>query len=121
MATSAIQIEGAVSEDGRGRTVWEKYAQERPGFIQDNAKPDIACDHYHRWREDIELMKKLGVSAYRFSISWPRIFPHGRGEINEKGIEFYENLSKGLKEAGITPWVMLYKVDFPLTIDENGE
>ncbi len=120
VATSALQIEGAVSEDGRGRTVWEKYAEERPGFIQDNAKPDIACDHYHRWREDIELMKKLGVSAYRFSISWPRIFPNGRGEINEKGIEFYENLSKGLKEAGITPWVMLYHADLPLPLAENG-
>jgi len=120
VATSALQIEGAVSEDGRGRTVWEKYAEERPGFIQDNVKPDIACDHYHRWREDIELMKKLGVSAYRFSISWPRIFPNGRGEINEKGIEFYENLSKGLKEAGITPWVMLYHADLPLPLAENG-
>jgi beta-glucosidase len=120
VATSALQIEGAVSEDGRGRTVWEKYAEERPGFIQDNAKPDIACDHYHRWREDIELMKTLGVSAYRFSISWPRILPDGKGEINEKGIEFYENLSKGLKEAGITPWVMLYHADLPLPLAENG-
>jgi len=89
VATSALQIEGAISEDGRGRTVWEKYAEERPGFIQDNAKPDMACDHYHRWREDIELMKKLGVSAYRFSISWPRIFPNGRGEINEIGWNIY--------------------------------
>ncbi|MCS6801506.1 MAG: GH1 family beta-glucosidase [Chloroflexota bacterium] len=118
-ATAAYQIEGAVAEDGRGESIWDRFAH-TPGTIANNETADIACDHYHRWQTDIALMRALGVNAYRFSIAWPRILPSGRGAVNERGIAFYDRLVDGLLEAGITPWVTLYHWDLPQALEDEG-
>ena len=112
-ATSAYQIEGAHNVDGRGPSIWDAFVR-IPGKTASTA--DVACDHYHRFKEDVALMKEMGVSAYRFSISWSRILPTGRGEVNEKGIQFYSDLIDTLLEAGITPWITLYHWDLPLAL-----
>src|SRR5438105_4214211 len=96
-ATAAYQIEGAIKEDGRGESIWDRFSA-TPGKVLKGATGEIACDHYHRWREDIALMKEMGLAAYRFSISWPRILPDGTGKINEKGLDFYDQLVDGLLE-----------------------
>ena len=117
VATSAYQIEGAWNEDGRGLSIWDEFCR-LPGKTR-GATGDFAGDHYHRWREDIQLMKKLGVTAYRFSISWPRIFPAGSGAMNEAGARFYDELIDALLEAGIEPWVTLYHWDLPLILQQQ--
>jgi len=119
VATSSYQIEGAWNEEGRGWSIWDEFCR-LPGKTR-AATGDFAGDHYHRWREDVALMKELGVKAYRFSISWPRIFPEGAGAVNEAGVRFYDELIDALLKAGIQPWVTLYHWDMPLTLQrEHG-
>jgi beta-glucosidase len=118
-ATSAYQIEGAVSVDGRGESIWDRFARS-PGSVIDGSDGSFACDHYHRFREDIELMRWLGLHAYRFSIAWPRVLPNGRGAVNERGLDFYERLVDTLLETGITPYVTLYHWDLPQVLEEAG-
>ncbi|WP_437594573.1 GH1 family beta-glucosidase [Sorangium sp. So ce1000] len=119
-ATSSYQIEGATNEDGRSESIWDRFAK-TPGQIVDGTNGDIACDHYHRWPEDIALMKSLGMMAYRFSIAWPRILPNGRGAVNQKGLDFYSRLVDGLLEAGIEPYATLFHWDLPQVLqDEVG-
>jgi len=118
-ATSSYQIEGAWNEDGKGESIWDRFSH-TPGKVNNNDTGDVANDHYHLWRKDIELMKELGLKAYRFSISWPRILPRGCGKINQKGIEFYSKLVDGLLEAGITPFATLYHWDLPQALQDEG-
>jgi beta-glucosidase len=118
-STAAYQIEGAWQEDGRGESIWDRYCH-TPGKIEDGGTGDVACDHYHRWPEDIELMKRLGLKAYRFSIAWPRIYPQGRGTLNRAGIDFYARLVDALLAAGIEPTITLYHWDLPQALDEAG-
>jgi beta-glucosidase len=111
-ATAAYQIEGAAREDGRGLSIWDVYCTQ-PGKIEGGQNGDIACDHYHRWREDIAIMRDIGLQSYRFSIAWPRILPEGAGRINEAGLAFYDRLVDALLEAGVQPLVTLYHWDLP--------
>ena len=117
-ATSSYQIEGAADEDGRGVSIWDTYCQVE-GNIADGSSGKIACDHYHRIDEDIKLMKQLGLKAYRFSISWPRIYPHGLGEINAAGLAFYNHLINTLLENEIEPWATLYHWDLPQALEDR--
>ena len=119
VATSAYQVEGAVGEDGRGPSIWDTFTQ-APGRIRDGSTGDVACDHYHRFPEDIALMKELGVGAYRFSIAWPRLFPEGRGSANPKGIAFYDRLIDRLLANGIEPIPTLYHWDLPQALQDRG-
>ena len=119
VSTSAFQIEGAVAEDGRGPSIWDTRCREAGG-IADGSNADIAADHYHRWREDIALMRQIGVGAYRFSLAWPRLLPRGRGKANPAGLDFYDRLIDGLLEAGIEPWLCLYHWDLPQALDDLG-
>jgi beta-glucosidase len=118
-ATAAYQIEGATQEDGKGVSIWDTFSH-TPGKVVNGNTGDVACDHYHRWREDIRLMRDLGVNAYRFSLAWTRVQPDGRGRINEKGLEFYERLIDGLLEAGIAPWTTLFHWDLPQALEDAG-
>ena len=118
-ATASHQIEGAWQADGKGESIWDRF-NHTPGKIQDGDTGDIACDHYHRWREDIGLMQMLGLNAYRFSVAWPRIMPQGRGAINQAGLDFYDHLVDGLLEAGITPFITLYHWDLPQALQDLG-
>ncbi|MGW0627194.1 GH1 family beta-glucosidase [Streptomyces sp. NPDC002758] len=118
-ATAAYQIEGAVAEDGRAPSIWDTFSH-TPGKIDNDDNGDVACDHYHRWREDIGLMRQLGTNAYRLSIAWPRVLPGGDGEVNPKGLAFYDELVDGLLEAGITPTVTLYHWDLPQALQDRG-
>jgi beta-glucosidase len=117
-ATSAYQIEGAHLEDGRTFSIWDTFSRTK-GKVHEFHNGDIACDHYHRYEEDIEILKKLGVDSYRFSISWPRIFPY-EGQFNEKGMKFYKDLAQKLKKAGIKPSVTLYHWDLPQWAEDKG-
>lgn len=119
VSTSAYQIEGAASEDGRAPSIWDVFSH-TPGRIRDGETGDHAVDHYHRHTEDVALMGWLGVDAYRFSISWPRVLPEGVGEPNESGLGFYRRLCEELHEAGITPVVTLYHWDLPQALAERG-
>jgi beta-glucosidase len=118
-ATAAYQIEGAWDEHGKGESIWDRFSH-TPGKVDNSDTGDVACDHYHRWSEDVALMKELGLKAYRFSISWPRILPGGRGKANQAGIDFYSQLVDALLEAGIEPYVTLYHWDLPQVLQDQG-
>lgn len=118
-ATSAYQIEGAVAEDGRGPSIWDMFSH-LPGRTRDGGTGDVAADHYHRWRSDVALMRELGLQAYRFSISWPRVQPAGRGALNDAGLAFYRELIDELAGAGIRPSVTLYHWDLPQALQDEG-
>jgi beta-glucosidase len=119
VATSAHQIEGAFNEDGRGPSVWD-HMEAIPGRIADGSDASIACDHYHRWRDDVVNLSQLGVNAYRFSIAWPRILPMGRGSVNEAGLRFYDRLVDALIEKGIRPFITLNHWDLPQKLQDDG-
>ena len=119
VSTSAYQVEGATRADGRGASIWDGFCRE-PGRIANGDTGDEACDHYHRYREDIGAMRQIGVGAYRFSVAWPRVLPTGRGSANEAGLAFYDRLVDGLLEAGIEPWLCLYHWDLPQALQELG-
>ena len=115
VATAAYQIEGACQTDGKGLNIWDAFSH-TPGKVLNGDTGDVACDHYHRYEEDIALMKELGVDGYRFSISWSRVLPTGRGEVNPEGLAFYNRLIDGLLANGITPYITLYHWDLPLKL-----
>ena len=117
-ATSSYQIEGAAYEDGKGLSIWDVYCTQS-GRVFEGHHGDIACDHYHRYKEDVQLMKEMGIKAYRFSIAWARIFPNGIGEVNEKGLAFYDTLVDELVEAGIEPYVTLFHWDLPYELQDR--
>lgn len=118
-ASAAHQIEGAYLEDGKGMGIWDTFEQET-GYIIRNENGNVACDHYHRYREDVAIMKELGLKSYRFSVSWPRVMPEGYGTVNEKGLQFYIDLVNELTEAGIEPMVTLFHWNLPTAIYELG-
>ena len=118
-ATSAYQIEGAAREDGRGPSIWDTFCR-LPGRIRDGSNGDVADDHYHRYKEDVALMKALGATTYRFSIAWPRVFPEGRGTLNPKGLAFYDRLVDELLANGIEPFATLYHWDLPQALQDKG-
>jgi beta-glucosidase len=118
-ATSAYQIEGAHDVDGRGPSIWDTFCRQ-PGAIDGGDTGDVACDHYHRWSEDLELVKQLGLNAYRFSVAWPRVLPSGTGAVNQKGLDFYDALVDGLLAKGVTPFVTLYHWDLPQALQDKG-
>jgi beta-glucosidase len=118
-ATSSYQIEGAVTEDGRGESIWDRFCT-IPGAIKDGSSGAVACDHYHRFGEDIALMQRLHLNAYRFSIAWPRILPQGRGSVNQAGLDFYDRLVDSLLAAGLQPFPTLYHWDLPQVLEDEG-
>ncbi len=118
-ATAAYQIEGSPLADGAGPSIWQRFAH-TPGMTRDGDTGDVACDHYRRWRDDIGLMRELGLNAYRFSVSWSRVLPEGRGRVNQAGLDFYSRLVDGLLESGITPMATLYHWDLPAALDDRG-
>jgi beta-glucosidase len=118
-ATAAFQIEGATHADGRGESIWDRFCR-TPGKVANGDTGDEACDHYHRWPADLELMSDLGLDGYRFSIAWPRIQPDGRGPANPKGLDFYRRLVEGLLEREITPLATLYHWDLPQELQDRG-
>jgi beta-glucosidase len=118
-ATSAFQIEGAVHEDGRGESIWDRFTAE-PGRISDGSDASVACDHYHRVTEDIDALRWLGVRSYRFSVAWPRVLPLGRGRVNQPGLDFYDRLVDALLAAGIEPFLTLNHWDLPQALQDAG-
>jgi beta-glucosidase len=118
-ATASYQIEGAANEDGRGESVWDRFCA-TPGKVRNGDDGSVACDFYHRYRDDIGLMRELGLDAFRFSIAWPRILPDGRGRVNERGLDFYDRLVDELLGSGITPFATLFHWDTPQTIEDAG-
>jgi beta-glucosidase len=118
-ATSSYQIEGATRKDGRGESIWDEYCRQ-PGAVINGETGDVACDYYHRWEEDLDLLKELGVSHYRFSVAWPRIIPSGRGAVNQAGLDFYDKIINGLLERDIVPFLTLYHWDLPLELEKQG-
>jgi beta-glucosidase len=118
-ATAAYQIEGAVHEDGRGESIWDRFSH-TPGRVRDGATGDVACDHYHRYPADIALMSELNLGAYRFSVSWPRVIPEGTGPVNESGLDFYDRLVDGLLASDIAPFATLYHWDLPQALEDAG-
>jgi beta-glucosidase len=119
VATAAYQVEGAVAEDGRRDSIWDTFCRQ-PGRIKNGDTGDVACDHYHRWPQDVALMAELGIDAYRFSIAWPRIQPAGTGPANGPGLDFYDRLTDGLLARGITPMPTLYHWDLPQPLEDAG-
>jgi beta-glucosidase len=119
VATSSYQIEGAANEDGRGQSIWDTFCKV-PGKVANFDSGDIACDHYHRYKEDLDLMKWMGVKAYRFSVAWPRVIPNGFGKINEMGLDFYDRLIDSLLEREIAPWLTMYHWDLPEALQLRG-
>ncbi|WP_182902765.1 GH1 family beta-glucosidase [Microbispora sp. H10830] len=119
VATSAYQIEGAALEDGRLPSIWDTFC-EVPGAIDGGDTGEVACDHYHRWREDVGLLERLGVDAYRFSVAWPRVVPDGTGPVNPRGLAFYDHLVDALLDAGIRPFATLYHWDLPQALQDRG-
>lgn len=118
-AAASYQIEGGANEDGRGPSTWDMFCR-KPDMVWNGQNGDVACDHYHRYREDVDLMKAIGLNAYRLSISWPRVLPEGTGAVNEAGLAFYDRLIDALLEAGIAPWVTLFHWDYPLALYYRG-
>jgi beta-glucosidase len=118
-ATAAYQIEGAWKEDGRGESIWDRFSH-RPYMTQHGETGDVACDHYHRMPQDVALMKSLGLKSYRFSISWPRVLPRGRGRANAKGLAFYDRLVDQLLAADILPNATLHHWDTPQALHDRG-
>ena len=118
-ATSSYQIEGAVDADGRGESIWDQFSH-TPGKVEGGDTGDVAADHYRRYREDIELLARAGLDAYRFSISWPRVYPRGWGSLNRAGLDFYERLVDSLLERNIEPWVCLFHWDLPRRVQSLG-
>jgi beta-glucosidase len=118
-STASYQIEGAAAEDGKGPSIWDTFSHQ-PGTIVDGSNGDVACDHYHRLDEDLDLMARLGLGGYRFSISWPRVQPQGSGQANSKGLDFYERLVDGLLARGIQPMATLYHWDLPQALEDEG-
>lgn len=118
-ATAAYQIEGAWNTDGRGPSVWDEFCH-RGGKVWRNHTGDVACDHYHKWKDDIKIMKEIGLKAYRFSTSWSRVIPKGYGKANPKGLAFYDKLVDGLLDAGIEPWLTLFHWDMPMGLCDKG-
>ena len=116
-ASAAYQIEGAYNEDGKGLSIWDVLIEQHSSHKENGT---VACDHYHRYKEDVAIMKELGLKCYRFSISWPRVMPHGTGEVNQKGLQFYKDLVQELVNAGIEPMVTLYHWDLPYELQERG-
>lgn len=119
VATSAYQIEGATRERGRGESIWDRFASV-PGNIQDGSDGSVACDHFHRWREDLALMKRLGVRSYRFSVAWARVMPRGHGAVNQAGLDFYDALVDRMLEEGIRPFATLNHWDLPQALQDAG-
>jgi beta-glucosidase len=119
VATSAYQIEGAYDEDGRTLSIWDTFCR-RPGAVANGETGDIACDHYHRMPADVAMIARLGVDKYRFSVSWPRVQPGGRGPVNPKGVDFYSRLVDELLEKGVDPWLTLYHWDLPQELEDAG-
>lgn len=119
VATSAYQIEGAAREDGRGESIWDRFCR-RPGAVENGDTGDVACDHYHRYAEDVSLMAELGVNAYRFSIAWPRVMSEGRVRVEPRGLGFYDRLVDLLLKHGIEPFVTLYHWDLPQALEDEG-
>ncbi len=117
--TSAYQTEGAVREEGRGETIWDRFAH-TPGKVRDGSTGDVACDSYHRYRDDIDLMRRLGVNAYRFSVAWSRIYPDGYGRLNQAGLDHYERVVDALLAANIAPYLTLYHGDLPQAVQDRG-
>uniref|UniRef100_A0A8R7U1W8 4-hydroxy-7-methoxy-3-oxo-3,4-dihydro-2H-1,4-benzoxazin-2-yl glucosidebeta-D-glucosidase n=1 Tax=Triticum urartu TaxID=4572 RepID=A0A8R7U1W8_TRIUA len=116
-ATSAYQYEGAVAEDGRSPSIWDIFTH--AGKMADKSTGDVASDGYHKYKDDVKLMADTNLEAYRFSISWPRLIPNGRGAVNPKGLEYYNNLINELVKHGIQIHVMLYHLDFPQVLDDE--
>ena len=119
VATSSFQIEGATNEDGRGPSIWDTFCKV-PGKVANGDTGDIACDHYHRYIEDLDLMKWMGVRAYRFSVAWPRVIPNGVGKLNELGLDFYDRLIDSLLKREIAPWLTMYHWDLPEALQLRG-
>ena len=118
-STASYQIEGAWDADGKGESIWDRFSH-TPGAIKTGDTGDVACDHYHRWEEDLDLMAAAGLDAYRFSIAWPRLFPDGTGQANEAGFAFYDRLVDGCLERGIEPWPCFYHWDLPQALQDRG-
>jgi beta-glucosidase len=118
-STSSYQIEGAIDADGRGKSIWDVFCH-TPGKVKGGDTGDIACDHYHRWREDVDLLASGGFDAYRFSTAWPRILPAGSGAVEQRGLDFYDRLIDGLVARGIAPWLCLYHWDLPQALQDSG-
>ena len=118
-ATAAYQIEGAVHEDGRAESIWDRFAH-TPGRVANGDTGDVACDHYHRYRSDVALMAELGLDAYRFSVAWPRVMPDGTGRVNAAGLDFYDRLVDELLAVGIAPHLTLYHWDLPQVLEDRG-
>lgn len=119
VAASAPQIEGAAIEDDKGESIWDHFAN-RPGSVDQAHTPTVACDHYHRFKTDFALMRRLGVKHYRLSLAWPRLFPDGGRSVNGKGVDFYRRLFDSMAQNGITPWVTFYHWDLPQALEEHG-
>jgi beta-glucosidase len=118
-ATAAYQVEGASNVDGKGPSIWDRFAH-TPGRVTNGETGDVACDHYHRYREDVALMAELGLGAYRFSVSWTRVLPEGTGRVNEAGLDFYDRLVDELLAHGIEPYATLYHWDLPQALEDAG-
>ena len=118
-ATSAYQVEGSPLADGAGPSIWHRFSH-TPGLVANGENGDLACDHYHLYEADIALMRELGLNAYRFSVSWSRVFPEGKGRVNEKGLDFYRRLVDALRAAGIQPMITLYHWDLPAALEDRG-
>src|SRR5574341_400745 len=118
-ATASYQVEGAKDEDGKGESIWDRFSH-TPGNVMNGDTGDVACDQYHRFKEDVALMKELGVGSYRFSVSWPRVFPQGKGAVNQKGLDYYNRLVDELLANGIAPRPTLYHWDLPQALQDEG-